>query len=207
MHSGKKHKRAWYVINGITLYRVLTAPVLLVLLFGGDYAVFKWMLLASFFTDFIDGFLARRYKVTSVFGTRLDSLGDDLTVLAGISGLIVIYPEFIQAQKWWFIALLLLFFIQLGFALYRYGKMTNFHTYLAKAAAILQGLFLLLAFFLQKPPFPLFYAATVVTLAELAEEIVLVRLLPTWKTDIKGFYWVWKEKNKKQRACSDSGDE
>lgn len=202
-----RHKRAWYIINGITLYRTLAAPVLGLMLYTGRYEAFKWLLLVSFFTDFIDGFLARRYKVTSVMGTRLDSLGDDLTVLAGITGLIVIYPEFIRAEKWWFIALLLLFFIQLGFALYRYGKMTNFHTYLAKAAAILQGLFLLLAFFLYKPLLPLFYAAAVVTLAELAEEIVLVRLLPKWKTDIRGFYWVWKEKSKKQRAYSHSGED
>lgn len=189
-----KHTRAWFIINGITFYRVLTAPVLLLLLFSGEYNLFKWMLLASFFTDFIDGFLARQYKVTSVFGTRLDSLGDDLTVLAGVTGLIVVYPDFIVSEKGWFIALLLLFTLQLGYAFYRYGKMTNFHTYLAKAAAIFQGIFLLLTFFLGKPFYPLFYAAVIITLVELLEEIILTGMLPEWKTDIKGFYWVWKSR-------------
>ena len=80
----RTHKQAWYVINGITLYRIIAAPFLLVLIFTGQYDIFKWLLGLSFFTDLIDGFLARKYKVASVLGTRLDSIGDDLTVLVGV---------------------------------------------------------------------------------------------------------------------------
>lgn len=188
------HKQAWYVINGITLYRIVAAPVLLILIFTGEFDIFKWLLGISFFTDLIDGFLARRYKVASVLGTRLDSLGDDLTVLAGVIALFVTKTEFIKEQKFVFILLLLLFLTQITYAFIRYGKITNFHTWLAKAAALLQGVFLLLAFFTGEPNLVLFYAAAIITILEIIEEIILVRLLPNWETNVKGIYWVLKRR-------------
>ena len=188
------HKRAWYVINGITLYRIVAAPFLLVLLFTKNYELFKWLLGVSFFTDLIDGFLARKYKVTSVLGTKLDSIGDDLTVLVGVVGLFVIHPEFIREQKIIFIIMLILFLVQVSYALARYGKMTNFHTWLAKTAALLQGLFLLITFFTGKPHLILFYAAAFITILELIEETIMVAMLPEWKDNVKGVFELLKRK-------------
>ena len=84
-------------------------------------------------------------------GTRLDSIGDDLTVLVAIIALFVTKFEFIKEQKAIFIILLLLFLVQTIYAFIRYGKITSFHTYLAKTAALLQGIFLLSAFFTHEP--------------------------------------------------------
>lgn len=190
------HKQAWYVINGITLYRIVAAPILLILVFTGQFDIFKWLLGTSFFTDLIDGFLARRYKVASVLGTRLDSIGDDLTVLVGVIALFVTKMEFIKEQKFIFIFLLLLFLAQITYAFIRYRKMTNFHTWLAKTAAVLQGIFLLLVFFTDEPNLVLFYTAAIITILELIEEIILVKLLPNWETNVKGIYWVLKKKKR-----------
>ena len=189
------HKQAWYIINGITLYRTVAAPFLLILIFTGQYDIFKWLLGVSFFTDLIDGFLARKYKVTSVLGTRLDSIGDDLTVLVGVIALFVLEGTFIKEHIIVFIILLVLFLVQIIFAFTRYRKMTNFHTYLAKTAALLQGIFLIITFFTDQPNLILFYAAAIVTMLELIEEIILVSLLKHWKANIKGIYWVLKEKS------------
>lgn len=188
------HKRSYYIINGITLYRVIAAPVLLVLLFKEEYQLFKWLLLLSFFTDFIDGYLARKFKVTSVIGTRLDSIGDDLTVLVAMIGLFKINPSFIKEQQVYLIVLFILFLAQACFAFIRYRKMTSFHTYLAKLAAFAQGIFLLLVFFLDRPMMFLFYAAVLVTFLELVEEIIIVALLPRWQTNVRGLYWVLKRR-------------
>lgn len=192
------HKTSYYVINGITLYRVIAAPVLLGLLLEGYYDLFKWLLLLSFFTDFIDGFLARKFKVTSVIGTRLDSIGDDLTVLVAMIGLVKMRPVFVKEQLVFFIILFILFLVQVSLALFRYRKLTSFHTYLAKLAAFAQGIFLLLAFFLEQPLMILFYAAVLITFLELVEEIMMVALIPRWRTNLKGLYWVLKNKRKKK---------
>ena len=188
------HKQAWFIINGITLYRIIAAPFLLVVLFTKEYEIFKWLLGVSFFTDLIDGFLARKYKVTSILGTKLDSIGDDLTVLVAMIALFVLKLSFIKQHIIIFIILLVLFLVQTTYALIHYGKMSNFHTFLAKAAALLQGIFLLLVFFTDEPNLILFYAAAIVTMLELTEEIILIGLLPKWQANVKGIYWVLKNK-------------
>jgi CDP-diacylglycerol--glycerol-3-phosphate 3-phosphatidyltransferase len=192
-----QHKPGYYVINGITIFRVIAAPFLLALLFTGRYEIFKWLIGLSFFTDLIDGYLARKFKVTSIFGARLDSLGDDLTVLIGIIGLFVMKPEFIKQEIAPLILLLLLFLVQVTYAFIRYGKMTNFHTYLAKTAAVLQGIFLLFTFFTDKVNLFLFFSATIITALELIEETILISLLPEWEANVKGLYWVIKKKKQK----------
>ena len=183
------HKKSWYLINGITLYRIFAAPFLLILILNGRLDVFKWLLGLSFFTDLIDGYLARKYQVTSMLGARLDSIGDDLTVLVAMIALLVTHPAFIKQQIVIFIILLALFLIQAIYAFIRYGKFTSFHTYLAKAAALLQGLFFLAFFFLDRPNMVLFYVAALVTMLELIEETILVGMVKEWQTNVHGVWW------------------
>jgi CDP-diacylglycerol--glycerol-3-phosphate 3-phosphatidyltransferase len=56
------------MVNATTLYRLIAAPFLLLLIINHNLEVFRWLLGLSFFTDAIDGYLARKYKVTSAFG-------------------------------------------------------------------------------------------------------------------------------------------
>ncbi|MBK6936301.1 MAG: CDP-alcohol phosphatidyltransferase family protein [Chitinophagaceae bacterium] len=192
----RHHRISYYIINGITMYRVLAAPVLMALLFTDNVSLFKWLLVISFFTDSIDGFLARKYKVTSKFGTRLDSIGDDLTVFAATLGLFVVHPVFIRSHLIPLGALFALFLVQTGYAFWMYGRPSGFHTYMAKLAAISQAIFLVLAFFLPQPIVWLFYVAIGITALQLKEEIMLVRMLPQWRGNVKGLWWVCREQRK-----------
>ena len=188
-------KRSYYLINAITLYRLIAALVLLILVFTNKQQPFKWLLAISFFTDSIDGILARKFKVASIFGARLDSMADDATMLAGIVGLLVFKKAFIVQELFLFILLVALYALQTALAVFRYGKVSSFHTYLAKIAALLQGSFLILIFFLPQWPLLLFYCAASITILDLIEEIILVLVLPNWQTDVKGLYWI-KRKSK-----------
>jgi phosphatidylglycerophosphate synthase len=187
-------KQSYYLINAITFYRLIASPVLVYLALTAEINLFKWLLAFSFFTDSIDGFLARKFKVSSSFGSKLDSIADDLTVLAGFTGLLVLKMDFVKANLPIIIILFSLFILQIILALIKYRKFSSFHTYFAKLAALLQGCFLILMFFLPEPLYPLFYLACVITALDLAEEIILVFLLPEWETDVKGIYWVMKKK-------------
>ncbi len=191
-------RRSYYIVNLITRYRIGAAPVLIFLIFTHQPDLFKWLLAVSFLTDAVDGYLARKYKVTSKFGARLDSIGDDLTIAAAIIGLFVLKPGFISSQKMLVMILLVLFVLQNIFAYTRYRKQTSFHTYIAKAAALLQGFFMLSIFFLPQPVMILFYAAAYVTILDLIEEIILISLLPKWEADVKGVYWVLKKRKSKK---------
>lgn len=181
---------AFYIINSITSYRLVSFPVLILLVIFGRFDIFKWMLGVSFFTDAIDGWLSRKFGVTSVFGSRLDSIGDDLTVLAGIIGVLVLDANFF-IERWIYVAaLLLLLLVQISIALFRFRKLTSFHTYLAKIAAVAQGLFLLSFFFLPQYASVLFVIAAAITALDLIEEIVMALLLPEWKADVKGLFFL-----------------
>jgi CDP-diacylglycerol--glycerol-3-phosphate 3-phosphatidyltransferase len=189
-------KRNKKIVNGITIYRIIAAPLLILLVIYNQIDWFKWLLAVSFFTDAIDGYLARRFKVISIAGARLDSMGDDLTVLAGTVGLIVFKFSFLKQEIYLFILLLVLFIVQTVFALIKYGKMTGFHTYAAKTAAVLQALFLILLFFSPEPLYGLFYAAVIITTIQLIEEIIIIFWLPEWETNVKGLYWINKRSRK-----------
>ncbi len=186
----------FYVVNTITLYRLLSAPVILWLAIIGEATLFKWLIAFSFFTDAIDGFLSRVLKVSSVFGARLDSLADDATVLVATIGLWFAYPDFVWEHWPWIVALLSLFAMQNVAALVMYHRVTSFHTYLAKLAAVLQAVFFLLLFFDLPFVLPAFYAAVMVTGVQLIEEIVLVFYLPEWQADVKGMFWVIHQRKK-----------
>lgn len=192
-----RHKPSYYSVNAITLYRLLAAPVLLLLLFHEQLLLFKWLLAVSFLTDAVDGYLARRYKVTSMFGSILDSVSDDLTIAVAIVGIALVNPGFLKKELIWVIIQSALFITQISFALFRYGRISSFHTYLAKFVTVFQGIFLVLFYWLPEPVYPLFYFVSVLTVADLLEEIILVAIAPKWETDIKGLYWFIKKRVKK----------
>lgn len=189
------------MVNFITFFRILAFPIFIILLIQGKFDLFKWLLVISFLTDALDGFLARKFKVKSILGSRLDSLGDDLTVLAAVIGLFYYKPEFLK-DEWGLIALLFgLFLTQNLYALLKYQRTTSFHTYGAKIAAVLQGVFLCSLYFVDESIDWLFYTTVALTGTELIEEMAIVYVLPQWKTDVPGLYWALKA----QRQVTKSG--
>ncbi len=77
--------------NSISLFRVLITPVLMVFLLadipGGDVvALFVFVVAAA--SDFLDGYLARRNRQTTVMGAFLDPLADKLLVMAALVSLV-----------------------------------------------------------------------------------------------------------------------
>lgn len=188
---------SYKVINGITIYRIIAAPLLAYLAFSKNLDVFKWLLCISFFTDLIDGYLARHFKVTSIIGSKLDSIGDDLTIVAALIGLFIFKFQFLTEEIVPLGILLGLFIVQNILAFARYRKMTSFHTYLAKIAAILQGLFFILLFFFIEPLYFLFYTAAIITGLNLIEEIIMIFMLPKCEANVKGIYWVLKRRKNK----------
>ncbi len=185
------------VPNGLSAYRIVMAPVLGILIWYGERDWFSWLLLVSFTTDMADGYIARKFKQSTKLGAQLDSVGDAATFVAAIAGAWQFETDFFYEHKVMVMAAFIPYLLQILLAITVYGRPSSFHTYLAKAAALLQGVFLLGLFFFG-PWMWLFYLAVGVTILEIFEEIVLLYVLPKWKTDVKGLYWVLK--NRKRRG-------
>lgn len=191
--------RIFYIINGLTLYRLIAAPFLILLLVLGQFHLFKWLLLISFLTDAVDGFLARKYKATSPFGAHLDSVADDCTILAAIIGMCFLHSLFFLYEIIPIAVLFGLYLLQNILAFRRYKRPTSFHTYTAKVAAVSQAAFLL-TFFFMNPVYWLFYVMVALTIVDLLEEIVLIMVLRDYRTNVKGLYWVLIRKRNRQQA-------
>lgn len=188
--------RNFNIADWFSFYRIVAVPMLLVFLFLQDRAVFAVLLLISYSTDAIDGFLARKLKISSPRGSQLDSIGDQLTFAMGLAALLVFEVGFIMAHLVWIVLALLPYLVQMILAWKKYGKSTAFHTYLAKISAIMQSVFILHALFFG-PSLVLFFSMLILGLIETIEEIILIYMHREWRSDIKGIYWVLRARQKK----------
>lgn len=82
--------RVLTVPNVISLVRLLCVPVFLYLLFGRDNRVAAAVLLAVLgATDWVDGYIARRYDQVSTVGKVLDPTADRLLLVVGIVAILI----------------------------------------------------------------------------------------------------------------------
>ncbi|MBI1920265.1 MAG: CDP-diacylglycerol--glycerol-3-phosphate 3-phosphatidyltransferase [Geobacter sp.] len=77
----------WNIPNILTMFRIASIPVLVVILFSPSKTAGFWaaavFALASI-TDWLDGYLARRMGIVTVFGKFLDPIADKLIVMAAL---------------------------------------------------------------------------------------------------------------------------
>jgi CDP-diacylglycerol--glycerol-3-phosphate 3-phosphatidyltransferase len=87
--------RAAAFLQGVTWLRVALVPVVMALVLAGPHARYAFVVGAILFglaavTDFVDGFLARRWAQTSAFGTFLDTTADKLLVSGALLALVAV---------------------------------------------------------------------------------------------------------------------
>jgi CDP-diacylglycerol--glycerol-3-phosphate 3-phosphatidyltransferase len=93
--------RAAAVLKGVTWLRVALVPVIMALVLQGPdhdnaFALAGVLFAVAALTDLVDGFLARRWAQTSVFGNFLDTTADKLLV----SGVLLALVAVGRASPW-----------------------------------------------------------------------------------------------------------
>ena len=187
------------IADWFSFYRIFAAPFLLGLIWFDERLIFAILLLISYSTDAIDGYLARKLEITSPRGSQLDSFGDQVTLIVGLIGLFIFEKEFIKTNIILILVAFVPYIIQMILAYAKYGKATAFHTYLAKLSAILQSIFILWALFFS-PNYTLFYIMIIIGLLETFEEVTLIFMYEVWASDVKGIYWAMRDKRRIRKA-------
>lgn len=82
--------------NSLCFFRILLIPLFLIIYFnasnGFHYIIATIILVISGFTDFLDGYIARKYNMITDFGKLIDPIADKLTQLAVAIALVYTYP-------------------------------------------------------------------------------------------------------------------
>ena len=108
----------------ITMVRTAFIPVFMVLIYlsGGQVSAWQWAAFAVFviasLTDFVDGYIARKYGQVSDFGKFLDPLADKLLVISAM----VIFCQWGRMPAWALMIVLTREFAVTGLRLVAVGK-------------------------------------------------------------------------------------
>lgn len=80
----KKIKK--YIPNTLTISRIILTPIIMATFISNNLLLTLILTIYSLTTDFLDGFLSRKWNVTSKLGALLDQIADKVL---GISALII----------------------------------------------------------------------------------------------------------------------
>ena len=179
------------VPNLISVARLLTVPVLIVLAAQENRYAFGVLLVAALVSDILDGLLARALSLESQLGALLDSTADALLLPVAAYGVWVFHPDIVRTYRGAFALVLLLWLGEYLVAFWRYRRLSSFHTYLARAAAYAMGIFVGGLFVFGFVPW-LMWLAVVLAVCASVEEYLLLWQLPQWRSNVRGLWWVMR---------------
>ena len=127
--------------NLLTIFRLFLIPIFVLVFFSGspsNLVLSLCVFLIAGFTDILDGYIARKYKLVTDWGTIADPLADKLMLLTVLTCLVLLH--FLPL---WVLLIILVkecFMIIIGLLLYRkgtvipsniFGKLSTMFFYLA----------------------------------------------------------------------------
>jgi len=181
----KKHNSIIkYVPNALVMLRCLIAPFLIFDALDGQIS--RWFVgafIIAFVSDLIDGPIARRFNAVTTQGSKLDSWADVVLFGAIIYCIWLVHREII-AEFW--IPILTVGTTQIIswiISLVKYGKLTCYHSYLAKFWAFTISLAVVSLFGFNYAGF-FFWMAIICGIISNLEDMAMTLILPYWAHDV-----------------------
>jgi CDP-diacylglycerol--glycerol-3-phosphate 3-phosphatidyltransferase len=172
--------------NLLSLYRIGSAPFLLLSAYMGSETFFFIFFLSMLLSDALDGLVARILNQTSALGARLDSYGDIATYLSVPVAVWWLWPEIIKDEKVYIIVAVVVYVLPAFFSLAKFGQLASYHTWITKLSAGLMSLGVILLLLFHSPS--VFHIAIVFLIVEAVENIAITLVLSEPKSDIRSFW-------------------
>jgi CDP-diacylglycerol--glycerol-3-phosphate 3-phosphatidyltransferase len=183
----------WTIPNVITTYRLFIAPVILYFIISGQERLFAIFLVISLLTDAVDGYIARRFKMETEIGARLDAFADYFTYILVFIGLFVFKLEELKPYLVSAIIFIGMLVLTVIVSLVKFRKFHSYHTVIEKSGGYVQAIFFICLFTIGLIA-PLYYFMIVLGILGAIETIAIDILIPEMRSDILGLYWVLKER-------------
>lgn len=196
-----KHHNPWLTLpNAISGLRLVAVPFLLYLGWARRPTAFVLLFTLALATDCIDGFIARKMKLTSSEGARLDSIADFATYVSLGMCAWRLWPDIIQRELPFVWTAVIAYVTPTLLGVLRYGRLTSFHTWGAKLSSVIMVISTLVLI-TRGTPWPFRLAVPIMVLA-CAEEVAITIILKEWQTDIPSFKHALRIRKQKQSAAS-----
>jgi len=170
--------------------RIALMPALLTAAIAGSRVGFLVVAALSLATDVLDGFLARRLNAFSELGRKLDSAADYLTLLVGLGGIALLWPDIMRRELWWVVAVLAAFFAVIVYGFARLGRAPCYHTWASKAGAV--GCALSLIPLLAEISAVPFHVMVALEIFAGLEELTIVVLVPSHVGEMPTVWHAWR---------------
>ena len=185
--TDRTDKNNWFTVpNAISLLRIASVPVLLVLAWYQFPITFLILFAIALTTDALDGYFARKLNQITELGTKLDTWGDTaMYFTAPICGY-WLWPDLIIADLITISIFWIAFIIPIVATVIKFGRMPSYHTILAKINTVLLS-FAVLIWFVFGFPW-IFRLAVFIELMIMVEYLAITIYLKKWRGNIPT-YW------------------
>ena len=165
---------------------------------SGKETLFAVFLVVNLVSDAIDGFVARRFNMETEIGARLDSFADNLTYVLVFIGIYVFKLEEFLPYIVSFLFFICILFLTVIFSLIKFRRFPSLHLYSTKIGGYLQGAFFICLFTIGFIT-PFYYFVISWGILGAFECIAIQILIPEMQSNVKGLYWVLKEKKAERK--------
>lgn len=189
----------WTIPNIISLCRLLIAPYIGWLIVEGNEKLYIILLTLSLLSDIADGYIARKFKMETEIGAKLDAFADLLVYILAIWGIIEFKWNDISKPQYAiiFFVFLSLYFLPKIVSLIKFKETPSLHMISSKVVGYIHGAFIITLFWFGFNAFSYYFAMTAGILTCI-EQLIIVILLPEPRVNVKGLYWLLKDKKNAQ---------
>jgi cardiolipin synthase (CMP-forming) len=190
----EQNEKFWTIPNMLSLYRLLVFPFVLWLVYSDQEKLFSIFITISLVSDVLDGLIARIFKLQTAIGAKLDSWADLGTYILAFYGIWQFKWEEIRPHLILFLVFALVMLLSYLFVFIKFKGLIGLHTYMFKITGYLQGAFIVSLFVWGFFPVA-FYIALIWGTVACIEEIIIIWVLKKPASNVKGLYWIMRERN------------
>lgn len=188
-----KEKSFYSIPNLLSFYRIFTFPLVLYFALSQNELIYFILILIDLISDILDGFIARRFKLQTEFGARLDTFADIGMYILAFLGVVIFKASELDPYIFSLLVFFMVFAIPKIIGWIKFRRFPSLHLFSSKIGGYLQGFFFLHLFIFGFSP-GFYYVMIIFGILSFIEQIIIVLIVRDMRSNMKGLYWILNDK-------------